>query len=83
MIPPILIIAIIARSLEATTPSSQFSHFNGGVEMITGGGPTVCRINGELDFTRRHHDREMIRRHRFGNYYAIDPDTAMDLRNRK
>jgi len=60
----------------------KFSHFNGGVEMITGGGPTVCRINGELDFTLGDIRPDNDQRPRFGNYYAIDPDTAMDLRSR-
>jgi len=59
----------------------KFSHFNGGVDMITGG-PTVCRINGELDFTLGDILPGTNQRPRFGNYYAIDPDTAMDLRGR-
>jgi len=58
----------------------KFSHFNGGEEAITGGGPTVCRVNGTLDFTLGDIQPGRAQRPRFGNYYAIDPDTAMDLR---
>jgi len=58
----------------------KFSHFNGGEEAITGGGPTVCRINGKLDFTLGDIRRGTGQRPRFGNYYAIEPDTAMELR---
>jgi hypothetical protein len=48
----------------------KFSHFNGGEEAITGGGPTVCRVNGTLDFTLGDIQPGRDQRPRFGNYYA-------------
>ena len=58
----------------------KFGHSGIRDEYITGGGPPICRINGELDFTIG--DVTPGIRPRFGNYYAIDPATAMDLRQR-
>jgi hypothetical protein len=58
----------------------KFGHHNGGEEVITGGGPTVVRLNGELNFTLSDIRPGTNTRPRFGNYYALDPETAMEQR---
>jgi hypothetical protein len=57
----------------------KFGHSGIEAEYIMGGGPTVCKVNGNIDFTLA----DILAsqgRPRFGTYYAIDPETALDLR---
>jgi hypothetical protein len=67
---------------ESRKINSQIKFGHSGIrdEQIIGGGPPISRINGELNFTLS--DIRAGQRPRFGNYYAIDPATAMELRER-